>query len=187
MINPDHLKALRFLTGDSALRPQLKGVRVEVKGERVVTQATNGNLAGMCKGTTASDDLPAESFTIPNDAADLILKAAKNMPITVKPGQDGHLIAAGVFFKPMDLAYPDVRRIIPESPSGETAQFSTDLLARFSKSAKALGAKTGNFHLTHNGRGAALVRIPGRLDFIGVAMPYDFKDPALAPVAGFKH
>ena len=172
MISPDHLKALRYLTDKTgSIRPHLAGVHVTIRGGSVTLAATTGEVMGMLVCVGSPLDLPPEPFTIGNDACDQIVKAAKGKPVTVAVGPNGYLEAAGVFFKPLEGAYPDVRRVIPATTSGNAAQFDPELLMRFAKTAKALGGKSGYVMVDHNGNDSATVRIPGRADFIGVVMP----------------
>ena len=52
--------------------------------------------------------------------------------------------------------YPDYRRIIPKSVTGEAAQFDISLLNRINKAAEALhgkSARVGKVAIAHNGQG----------------------------------
>jgi hypothetical protein len=52
--------------------------------------------------------------------------------------------------------YPDYRRIIPATTSGQPAQFNPDLLSHLKKFGKAMQANKGYFTIAYNGEAAAI-------------------------------
>ena len=77
----------------------------------------------------------------------------------------------GIAFTPIDGPYPDYRRAIPQTHSGEAAQFDPSFIAVFAKIAKTLGVKALPI-IRHNGEHVAQVQIPGMdAEFVGAVAP----------------
>jgi DNA polymerase III sliding clamp (beta) subunit (PCNA family) len=75
----------------------------------------------------------------------------------------------------IDGSFPDYRRVVPETASGEAAAFQTAYLKDYVEISKSV--------IIHcNGRGAALIDF-GRDDFVGVMLPFGMEPSAsLRPV-----
>ena len=69
---------------------------------------------------------------------------------------------------PIDGKFPDYRRIIPASTSGEVAQYQPDYISGFGDICKLLGGQYGPY-INYNGPSAAVVsNLPGAF---GLLMP----------------
>jgi hypothetical protein len=68
----------------------------------------------------------------------------------------------------MDDKYPDWRKVVPLTVSGEVAQFNAEYVGAFGKVHKLLGSKYSPV-IRHNGDSAARVVLTG--DAVGVIMP----------------
>jgi hypothetical protein len=67
--------------------------------------------------------------------------------------------------------YPDYRRIIPATTSGEPAQFNPDLLSHLKKFGKALRANKGYFAIAYNGEDAAIADFHTK-NLLVIVMPF---------------
>jgi len=178
-LNTSHLRAAACCSCDRDVRYYLNGVLVEVRATETRCVATNGECAAVLRDLVVSgvqEELP--DVIIPSEAIKLVLSRPGNT--AVLEFDNGKWSLAGISFAPVDGTFPPYRRIIPSQHSGEAAQFSLNLLARFGKIAKALGVRS-NPVIRHNGEGAAQVQIIGREgEFVGVIMPlraFDYKHP----------
>jgi DNA polymerase III sliding clamp (beta) subunit (PCNA family) len=110
-------------------------------------------------------------MTIPSDAIKLACKGKYDL-ITLASMDDGRYALGDVIFAALDGKYPDYRRVIPDSVSGEIGNYDADLLA---KAQKALNlyfqTKDKVFRLNHNGINGAAVMAGNSRDAGVVIMP----------------
>ena len=193
-ITLDHsvIKALLICAARHDVRYYLKGVCVDARVDgTVVFVATDGHrLLAYPVAVDNIEALAPGEYIIPREALEAV-KPAKagrtTMPIHINivtapdapdPERAGVTIkgktsititgATSAVTAPIDGKYPDWRRIVPASTSGEIAQFNADYVSGFGDVCKLLGGKYGPF-INHNGGACAVVtNLPGAL---GLIMP----------------
>lgn len=167
LLNAAHMKAAAYCAADKDIRYYLNGVLVETTPTEQRIVATDGHCAAVLRQKLEQPALP--EVIIPNATIKLAL-GTKSATLALR-FDAGAWSLGGVPFVPVDGKFPDYRRIIPTQATGEAAQFNVDLLAKFTKAAKALGHK-GPPIVRHNGNGGAQIQLYGRDDeFVGVIMP----------------
>lgn len=173
-INPHHLLAALHCAGKNDVRYYLNGVYVEATATETRLVATTGIVCAAFRQATPNTE--AVSLIIPRDTVEAFAKVAKNakgVALRIVDGQHRLYWNGGSLpFAPIDGRFPDYRRVFPQSPSGETAQFNPKLLLAFSKVSKTLGTGGVIPEILHNGSSGALVRLNGRSDFVGAVMPW---------------
>ena len=183
------LKTAAMFVSDDKTRYYLGGVNVESRSDGFVFTATNGHYLAMVRhnyldGETAPDWGP---FIIPTSLIERVKLGKHTDTASIDLGADGLSISIqymGATYTEhrVDGCFPDARRVIPSSVSGETAQFNAAYVALFGK-AKALitGKKAESFIvISHNGGSPALVDfVPDGEAFqgFGVLMPYRTDKP----------
>jgi DNA polymerase-3 subunit beta len=105
---------------------------------------------------------------VPNETVKLALQSKSEVLGLVCDG--GKWSISGIAFTPVDGKFPDYRRSIPASHSGEAAQFNPVFIAAMAKAGKLLGRKDSPI-IRHNGLGAAQVQFYANDEFVGVLMP----------------
>jgi DNA polymerase-3 subunit beta len=193
-ITIDHsvIKALLICAAKQDVRYYLKGVAVDARADgTVVLVATDGHR--MLAYPVAVDNIEAPApgeYIIPREALEAV-KPAKagrtTMPIQLdivtapdtRHPEDADVIIKGktsititgatsAVTAPIDGKYPDWRRVVPASTSGELAQYQPDYVAGFGDICKLLGGSYGPF-INHNGNAPAVItNLPGAL---GILMP----------------
>lgn len=167
----DMLKAALMFVSREATRPYLGGVYIDPAGLAV---STDGHRL-FC-GALAPDDeraaLPAfDGWTIPDETLKRALQGFKpprgtvDPRITITPERVG-----GVACKPIDGAFPDWRRVIPDAAAmdGAAAQYQGEYLADFDKAAALLrGDRGGQCRVYHDGQNPALVSFGVRGNYTG--------------------
>jgi DNA polymerase III sliding clamp (beta) subunit (PCNA family) len=171
------LKAVNLLSADKDVRYYLIGVQVTATATATRLTATDGHALGIHQSEQQNEGVDFVEMIIPNDVIKLIKSASKNVDTVVIETADGitgtigAITGAAVSFKAIDGKFPDVQRVMPQTLSGEPAQFQPYLLERFSKASKLLGSKNGLINVAYNGASTALVKIDATQNFIGLIMP----------------
>jgi DNA polymerase-3 subunit beta len=195
-ITIDHsiIKSLLICAARQDVRYYLNGVCVDARADgTVVLVATDGHrmLAyPILGGANSVEALAPGEYVIPREALEAV-KPAKvgrtTLPIHIDivtaadqpdPARAGVMIkgkttititgATSTVTAPIDGKFPDWRRVVPASTSGEIAQFNADYIAGFGDICKLLGGKYGPY-INHNGGAcAAITNLPGAL---GILMP----------------
>jgi DNA polymerase-3 subunit beta len=168
------------------IRAVLNGVNVTwSKDERVLRViSTTGALASLfsCKIPTQESD--SFELTIPLESIKLALaaKATKGLVAHLSLSDAGEYdIDARIKFIPCEGKFPDFRRIIPLTLSGETGEFDPELLVRANKALREYyRSKKEVYTLTQNGREHAAMH-NGESDAIVIVAPicptiYDKRD-----------
>lgn len=167
------LKAALLFAPKKDARYYLNGVLFETLHGQARLVATDGNMLGVFRLGECS--LPDTQIIIPREKIEVIkLKADE---VTLRPG-DGKICAlvyAGeeYTFTAIDARFPDYRRVIPSGVmSGESAQFSSELIVVLDKAYKVLNSssKWNMPYISHNGLRGALVDLNDD-NFLGVIMP----------------
>lgn len=183
----DMLEAALICASREETRYYLNGVYVDPAG---LVVATDGHrlFAGDFTPDNSRATLPAfKGWIIPRDALQRALKAAPKRAkdpaarvLKISPERVGDVVC-----RPVDGAFPDWRRVIPDevTPDGKAAQFDGAYLADFDKIAAILsGARGKAFCTLHpNGDNPAPVTF-GDAPAIGVLMPRrSFGGPSESP------
>jgi DNA polymerase-3 subunit beta len=194
-ITIDHsiIKALLICAAKHDVRYYLNGVSVDARANGdVVLVATDGHrLLAYPVAVDNIEALAPGEYIIPREALEAV-KPAKvgrttlpihidivTAPDTPDPERVGVTIkgktsitvtgATSAVTAPIDGQYPNWRRIVPASTSGEIAQFNADYVAGFGDVCKLLGGSYGPY-INHNGSAPAVVtNLPGAL---GLIMPF---------------
>lgn len=193
-INLKALKTTALFVSNEETRYYLRGVNLETTRNGVTLTATNGHYLAMVRHDYQGDNDLFETshwgnFIIPITLVDKI-KISKHCDYA-EINLDGDKIFIsymGVTYaeNKVDGTFPDARRVVPASVSGEIAQFDPAYINLFGK-AKALitGKKSANLvTIGHNGGSPALVDfVPDDAGFqgFGVLMPYRAAAPLSAP------
>ena len=171
-ITGNQIKALLLTAGDRDVRAYLNGIAIDTTtagrcfavtadGHRATVLYVWGEIVGRESGVRI----------IPRALCEAV-KAAKGCDVTIEfAGEEVSLVGmTKVSGLVCSERFPDWRRIVPATVSGETAQFNGEYLGEFYKAAKLLGVnKYGIAPIAHNGSGAALVDLGP--DAFGVCMP----------------
>jgi DNA polymerase-3 subunit beta len=192
-ITIDHsiIKALLICAAKVDVRYYLKGVCVDARANGdVVLVATDGHrMLTYPVAVDAIEALAPGQYIIPREALEAVkpCKAGRvTLPITIEivtapdqpdPERAGVTIkgktsitvtgATSTVTAPIDGKYPDWRRVVPKTVSGEPAQYNPEYIAGFGDACKLLGTKYPHIH--HNGSSAAIVGNLGAA--LGVLMP----------------
>lgn len=175
-IQTAHLKAAACFAADADTRYYLNGILAEIRPSETRLVATNGNIAGVLRYLDVFGTQPnLPNVIIPNDTIKLAVQSKST--IVSLTYDDGKWAIAGIAFTAVEGNFPDYRRIIPNTHSGNAGHFNADLIACFKKAAKILGSRN-NPVIRQNGAGAAQVQFLDFGDtFVGVIMPmYMFGD-----------
>lgn len=176
------LLALREFAAKKDVRYYLKGIFVDLSEGVMV--ATNGHMMGVYRIT-----LPVApvKFIIPRTLLDRLKPSPLDVAIAVTRIDERWRVEletdeGSLSDWAIDGQFPDWRRVMPRSVSGETAQFNVDLLALCQKALKSLYGKGKRPYMAigHNGMHAALLGF-GDADFCGCIMPMRGDPPSAAP------
>lgn len=184
-ITIDHntIKALLICASKQDIRYYLKGVLVDVRAtDNVVLVATDGHR--MLAYPVAADAIEAPAFgqyIIPREALEAVkpCKAGRHvLPITIEidtaKGLENKITGATSVVTPLiDGKFPDWRRVLPKTVSGEPTQYNPEYVSGFGDICKLLGGKYGPY-INHNGSSAAPVTNLGPA--LGVIMPLRLDD-----------
>lgn len=174
-LKSDILQAAMICVNPKEIRKYIAGVRIDDSGWLVSTDGHRMFAARINVGEGVA------SATIPADAVSQALKC-KTSFIEYKIRDSGHWLVAGdmeIFFKPIDLDYPNWKSSVPPSHGFETqtpAKFNGKYYQSLEKIEKIVG---GEFVLFQNRSGPCGVRFSGRDDCLAVIMP--MRDPKDAP------
>jgi len=184
------LIGLLHIAAKNDVRYYLNGIYCEITGDDAILVATDGGVLGAfnCAQAAVFDEGERREdtgFIIPR----ALLEGAKLSPkgkCTIELNYDGPTIgirrinlcdsynAIEVGGDEVDGKFPPWRRVIPQSVSGEVAQFDSELIARLAAASKVILNVRRNaiipLYLAHNGDSGAMVSI-GNDNFVGVLMP----------------
>lgn len=176
-VNADMLRAALICASTEQARYYLNGVYVDPKGYLVSTDGHRlfcGKIDLMTQGEGGGLSIAPDSFEgwiIPSDAIKRALAGYKQQTIDIAPDRLGDLAC-----KPVDGSFPDWRRVVPQTLSGEIAQFNPAYIADMGKIGLLLTGKRKSdagltAHLHHNGEGPAGVTFPYCATAYAVLMP----------------
>jgi DNA polymerase-3 subunit beta len=186
LIPADTIKALLAITPKTETRSYLVSVCIDVRAGDAVAVTTDGHKL-LALPLTLADDAPAlvpGQYVIRREALEAVKPTLKRpIIVTIDPTLAAVTLDNGnaAMHSPlMDAVYPDWRKVVPLTVSGEPAQYNADYIGAFGKAHKLLGGKYSPI-IRHNGYGAARVVLPG--DAIGVLMPMRWDMQPLATPA----
>jgi len=182
-INLNTLKSVAHAVGKEETRYYLMGVHLEAGKDGFTMVATNGHML-LCAFQPYGEHMPQDHM------ANVIIPAALIAKIKVKKRAhewaeltiDGDNLTfdyMGETYggKAIDGCFPDWRRVVPGTVSGEPAQFNGDYIATLQKAGQVFADNAKSIpHIHHNGDSAALVTFGGD-KFFGVLMPVRSNDP----------
>ena len=175
LIPADTIKALLVIAAKKDIRDYLNSVCIDVRATDAVAVATDGHKL-LALPLTLADDAPAlvpGCYIIRRESLEGV-KAVLKRPIlvTIDPTARTATLDNGSNFLThsplMDDKYPDWRKVVPLTVSGEVAQFNAEYVGAFGKVHKLLGSAYSP-GILHNGNAAARVVLTG--DAVGVIMP----------------
>lgn len=178
-ITIDHsvIKALLICAAKQDVRYYLKGVLVDVRASDVTLVTIDGHrLLAYPVATDAIEALAPGQYIIPREALEAVkpCKAGRiTLPITIEidtvKGLENKITGATSVVTPLiDGKFPDWRRVMPKTVSGEPTQYNPEYVSGFGDICKLLGGKYGPY-INHNGSSAAPVTNLGPA--LGVIMP----------------
>lgn len=177
------LKAALLCTSTDETRYYLKGVAVQLDDDKLFIVATDGHrlIAMQPEFTIERDDTDAAtranfgSVIIP---ADIVknLKPVRGVDecTLIVDGIKGEIDYCGqsVRFGFIDGTFPEWRRVIPSTISGETAQFDARYIADLPKICAAFGTKDSKVEIEHNGNSPAFIALNLPVPYVCLLMPY---------------
>lgn len=174
IIPADTIKALLVIAAKKDIRGYLKSVCIDVRATDAVAVGCDGHKL-LALPLTLADDAPAlvpGQYIITREALESV-KPVLQRPITVTIDPIARTAtldnSSAVTSSPlMDATYPDWRKVVPLTVSGEVAQFNAEYVGAFGKAHKLLGGMYSPV-IRHNGDNAARVVLAG--DAVGVIMP----------------
>lgn len=178
LIPTDKIRAALCAVSDEKARPYLCGVFIDARG---YIAATNGAIAFAarlpeavgklddCKPSYVSASFGLPGIIIPTAALAAVAKSKARIIGLERDASGLWWLDNGSgtrqHFVPVDAAFPDWQRVIPQAPEKQTtAHYDPKLIAAIGAMASALrGGKKGNAHLHHihqAGETPALVTFP---------------------------
>lgn len=175
------LKAAFICSATKDIRYYLTGIYLEysphangVANDGIMTFAgTDGHIlfAGTAPAVFEADPQSAPFWMIiPSDAVKAAIKT-KNDMVILRSLPDGRYTLGDTIFAPIDAKFPDFRRVIPASVSGETGHYDPALLVRGNDAlCEYFGSKKKVYRLNNNGKDAGIMCGDSR-DAVVVVMP----------------
>lgn len=175
------LKAAFICSAVKDIRYYLQGVYLEFSPsasgaatDGILTfAATDGHIlfAGTAPAVFEADPQVAPFWMIiPNEAVKAAIKTKHDMVI-LRSLPDGRYSLGDTIFAPVDAKFPDFRRVIPASVSGETGHYDPELLVRGNDALREyFGDKKRVYRLNNNGKDAGVICGDSR-DALVVVMP----------------
>ena len=179
-ITIDHsvVKALLICAAKQDVRYYLKGICVDARanGDVVLVTTDGHRMLAYPVAADAIEALAPGQYIIPREALEAVkpCKAGRTtLPITIEidvaHGRENKITGATSTVTPLiDGKFPDWRRVMPKTVSGEPAQYNPEYVSGFGDICKLLGGKYGPF-INYNGSSAAPVTNLGPA--LGVIMP----------------
>lgn len=175
-----HIFALKQFATNCDVPPYLIGLCFEIYKDAIYGVASDGKIMGAFRVEPKKElniDAPITNLIIPLDIFKNLNKKSLGVDIEigevvekkvnsrkVKVWYDGFALEC----ETIDGEFPDWRKVVPATTSGEPAQFDSKLLERVRKARGAFHKDDWVF-LGHNGNGPALAHVTD--DFFAVIMP----------------
>ena len=187
------LKAALLCTSTDETRYYLKGVAVQLDGDKLFIVATDGHrlLAMQPEFTIERDDTDAAnraefgSVIIPADIVKNLKldKRVNDCTLTIDAGK-GEIEHCGqsVRFGFVDGSFPNWRQVIPSTITGELAQFDASYIGELPKIVKAFDKRDSKIEIEHNGGSPAFVALDLPMPYVCLLMPFrGSSDPVALP------
>lgn len=185
-----YIAAALLFAAKSDLHYYLNGILLEIGAKEMRIVATDGRALFVAR---VAHDTPLDltepvSVIAPRN----LFEGIKNIPLSLEIGPPDEnlqrlvsvrlVIPSGESRVGKSIAghFPDWRRVIPTSASGETAQFTPSIVAIMAKARKTLGGNPEYLHIEPNGTGIAWAD-PGDTDCFVVLMPMKSGKPLTFP------
>lgn len=172
------LRAVSRFAAKKDIRFYLVGIRIESSPLQTRMIGCDGHTLAVHRSDAKGDNEGAWEGIIPLDAVNTLLKlkpmhkSLANEPITLTVQDNGEIRAdwcgQSLNFRPVDGIYPDYKRVIPRTVSGESAWYQPEYVRRIEDAAEDLGLSK-SYSFRFNGRGSSLATIGN--DMIVVIMP----------------
>lgn len=158
------------------VRYYLNDINVELDGHDATLVATNGHMLAAVKCELVSENENYQNIIIPCSALDILkLKPRKKLVIDAStyPTLTFDYNGTGLRCNAVDAKYPDWRRVIPKTVSGEAAMYNSDYIAAMAGALMLISGrkKVAEMTVLMNGSGPALITSPAAQNFVGVLMP----------------
>lgn len=188
-IHRNILKGLARAAASKDVRDYLNGVCFERGPNGSFCVATDGSIMAVYKlDDTTSEDDEYHRYIVPVADIDRLPKKGDGTTELTITGEHAADLADPVNAMTLHVelrhaTYPDWRKVLPSTVTGQAGQFDPELLHRFTMMAKDFGKKSKPlFRIHHNGpNAAATIDIPGYGDFVGVIMPVNDRKPWVPP------
>jgi DNA polymerase-3 subunit beta len=191
------LKAALICTSTDETRYYLKGVAVQLDGDKVFIAATDGHrlIAMQPEFTVESGGNDANPFTetqanpfsviIPADIVKNLKlnKAVDDCTLTIDAGK-GEIEYCGqsIRFGFVEGSFPNWRAVVPQTITGELAQFNATYIGDLPKIAKVFDIRDPRIEIEHNGGSPAFVALGLPMPYIMLLMPFrGTRDPVELP------
>jgi DNA polymerase III sliding clamp (beta) subunit (PCNA family) len=147
------------------LRERIRGVYLEASAKEFRFAATNGVVMGVYRIEQDNPDITETIQCIIPAGLIAGIKGHDTLTLEIGEPSDEYRLQREITIsqggakqsrQSVPQAYPDYRRIIPATTSGEPAQFDPDLLIQLKKFGKALQVNKGYFALAYNGEATAI-------------------------------
>jgi len=187
-IKASTLKAALICAAKKDVRYYLVGVYLEFVrvGDAAMLHVvgTDGHMMFACTDTPIFEEgeVKPESFTmiIPAETVKLATKGKRDW-ITLSQVSETEYRLGDNLFTPIDGRFPDFRRAMPRSVSGEKARYDGALLTRADDALREYtGSKRGVFYLHQNGESAGAMMADGAIVVI-MPMRYDAQSAYVPP------
>lgn len=162
------VNSLLLTTLINNIKHYLNGIHFECKGKSIIAVSTDGHRMSVAR--IGYEGEPFDSFTLPRDALASLKAKSKieivieNVVVIVNDDISSRRVPH------VDGTYPDWRRVIPDSFTGEAGHFNPLYLADLVKVRKFFGLKNKTtINLLQNGDRAAIDKITD--DFFVLIMP----------------
>ena len=175
----EQVKALLVIAPKTEIRYFLCGVLLEVRDDRAVLVASDGHRMLVLRPDERinGDDVRDGRWIIPRDLLANV-KVKKGGTLILSLDQFGDTVARARIraggtesaSPTIDGNYPDWRRVVPSSTSGDWAHYDPAYVGDFGTVAEYLSGNRGNARIHHNGTQSAPVTL-GVENALGVIMP----------------
>jgi DNA polymerase-3 subunit beta len=181
----DTIKALLMIAAKQDVRYYLKGILIDVRASDITLVATNGHvMLAVPVESTDIEEPTIGQYIVDRAMLDAVkpVKVGRNsLPITLTIGSDGACSVAGATTasgKLVDGFFPNWRRVMPATCSGEAGQYDPayyglwgDVRALLTGNSKAhpiihQNGLAGAARISHLGRNAIGVMMPLRVDAV---------------------
>jgi DNA polymerase-3 subunit beta len=164
-ITIDHaiVKALLTVAPKKDIRYYLQGICVDATKDTIVLVATDGHMLMAFPVSADNVENRVEGQWIIDRVDFDAIKPAKagkhTLPLTIELDEKGYTIsgATKAINTFVDGRFPDWRRVVPQTLSGELAQFNLEILSRVDDIRKALGRDKYDATIHHNGNACAQI------------------------------